>query len=68
MSPEICEPRVIDGVVYYCGKLLSMRNVESKSERCLGGTFVCDECYDHFAGFMDAALNARAREAKWEGG
>ncbi len=74
MSREICEPRVLfdpacgQEHVYYCGKTLAMRNVASRAERCLGGTFICARCFDDFDDFMDRAGNARAREKEWEGG
>lgn len=74
-EPGICEPREYpcpcgcgEEDTYYCGRLLSRRNVESRPERCLGGTFLCINCAGEFVGFLDAARDAAAREAEWEGG
>lgn len=64
---EPCEPREIEGDVYYCGKALSMRNVEgSKIERCLGGVIICPDCFGDFDGFMGQVKDRRAVEQEWE--
>jgi hypothetical protein len=52
---------------YYCGRLLSGRNVESKAERYLGNTFVCLDCSDEFDEFLGAVRAPATREAEWEG-
>jgi hypothetical protein len=62
----ICERREFGGDVYLCGRLLGPPNIGSKPERCLGGTFICPQCFDTFEEFVDAAYNANAREAEWE--
>lgn len=68
---EICEPRMLADQFgnidpYYCGRLLLLRNVASKAERCLGGTFICTSCMDSFEYFMDKVANRQAVDEEFE--
>jgi hypothetical protein len=72
---EICAPRVYDDCpvcdeehTYVCGRTLLLRNVENKEERCPDGTFLCNDCFDVGAKFLERAYNAQAIDSEWEGG
>ena len=63
----LCAPRLYDGVLYRCGRLVLERDPRRKREdRCPGGLFVCPECIEPFVEYLDAAYNARARDKEWE--
>ena len=62
---ELCAPRYFPGDPdpYYCGRQLRMRNVEDRAERCLGGTFICPDCFTDFEDFMDRIDDAKRGES-----